>query len=429
MGALARLAITGLVALVEWACGGPPNGQSDGGQIDAADGGTDIDGGQDVSDGGTDLPKREGIEERWAEFVACNPVDLRFADQKLYALCEGEYPRIISCSIDQGLEKASCEDFVPLPKPVIGNTVFHPKPLVHSDLGNGFSVVSFTTTPRNHDGFYVIDRAKRQVTNQTLIKSPITIQTGLEPFEVNFNLPAGAILFGGYLLLATQNKNLETGDYFAGTILQFKWLGDGTLPEWDPISSYDTTFLTATDRSPTLFMQAGNEVWFLNNGSASQNLPSSFDVIVLGQDGKPKIERTFNHPIGNFEINPLKTMDLAMEPDPFKRGLLLASGHNLVAAVYDPNGDDFVFPWDAPGVIVSAQWFSQEVAFVADSESQVHSVTLVPNQPLKVNKSLPVFGEPTSAVLDSSACILYQGLALERERGAITAISCQAFTE
>ncbi|MBI4124864.1 MAG: hypothetical protein HY609_05175 [Deltaproteobacteria bacterium] len=406
----------------------PPDGGSDlsadGPEPLPVDGG---DGGMIGADAEADAmpPRREKINDRWAEFEDCVLADLVLADEKLYALCEGNPHRLVQCDpADEDLEPAACDDFVLFEDlPHLDGKPLEIAPLVHNVLNDRYSVVTFTSVPDNYPGFFVVDRTTREITDQRAWEAP-GIRVGSDIIEFPSNLPWGSALLGDNLLIAARNRDFETAgeNYYGGMFLYFDWNGDGTvgIPEEAELG---VAFRFTNGLNPTLFRPDGSTAKLLNNqhrGGASP-LSSGWDRIALDGDGRPVIDEDDFQSLGAISFEPFK--HFAASPD--GSAVFLASRPNLY--VYQPAAHSLSdpYPWEDERVI-SAAWggaLGDRVFFAGESQA-VFSASISDGGAVFASGGISLIGEPTASAIDLSQGIYYQGLIVDAAAGqsAITAM-------
>ncbi|MDO8494603.1 MAG: hypothetical protein Q7S68_04625 [Deltaproteobacteria bacterium] len=379
------------------------------------------------------LPVRDGINERWTIFDDCVLSDLVLADDKLYALCKGTTNRLLSCPIDQELKTTTCETVVSFDKPYLEEAELEVSPLVHTVLDDRFSVVTFTSVPDNHPGFYVVDRSNQTVTDAIAFET-LGVRVGNDVLPLRATLLWGALRLGDFLLVAARNQNFEESaeSYTVASFLPFTWNGDGTVTSIEDELGQQQIFTSGWNTTLFLNGTEANTGRLLNNGYAPGGNPteSYFDAISLDADGNPQVDATQSFSLGNIPFEPLKhfafgpdssSFLLASSPYGSEQAKLYVAGLGLsegVAIGSDP--------------IVSAVWYSQgedNKAFVTNSGREVFAVAIEDGQPTAVLPSVPVYyGTPTVSALQNSeaSCILYQGLQLSGSESGITAMQCGA---
>ena len=378
------------------------------------------------------LPMRDGINERWTTFDDCVLSDLVLADEKLYALCKGTTNRLLSCPIDQGLKTTACEEFVRFDKPLLDEEFLEISPLVHTVLNDQYSVVTFTSVPDNHPGFYVVDRSNQTVSDSVAFETP-GIRVGNDVLPLRATLPWGAFLMGDLLLLATRDRNFdeEEESYILGTFSPFTWNGDGTVTPIEGELGLET--ILNNGFQPTLFLpgEEPDTARLLNNGFLRDGIPTgaNFDFIYKDADGNTQVDPEQNivfndiafEPLKHFSFNPdQSSLLLAGQPYGTEEAKLYVAGLELSEGLNvgtDP--------------IVSVVWSSQGAdneAFVTSGGSQVFGVTITDDHPTALLPNVRVYGTPTVSVLHPSeaSCMFYQGLQLSDSESAITAMQCGA---
>ncbi len=395
------------------------DGGSDAGNVgDAGDGGDGRDGG-DGGDGGPFM--REGIEERWTTLTQCQIKNLDIFDQKLYALCEGKPDHLSVCPLSQNLEPVVCEEVVRFDEtPFETEAAPELMPQIHTDIGNGFSVVTFNATPGERGAFYVIDRANKTITEQVALDHWHLISGGGE-IDIAFPNPQGAMLFGGALLIPFAN----------GVVFEFPWNEDGTI-NWDVPVYY---FQNATNKNPSLFLKKNEDnAWLVNRGSSGES-PASIDKIVRTdfatlpeeENLRADIRPENNFFVGDVELNSLPI--LAVSPD--QETILLASGTQLIAARPDAaDGNIRSLDLEGAGNITSIQWWhreEKESALVSAASGEVMAVRLEDGAPSLVENNVPLQSGLGSSALDLSGCIFYQAYPIDSENSAVMAVRCDIF--
>ncbi|MDP2599959.1 MAG: hypothetical protein Q8P84_04400 [Deltaproteobacteria bacterium] len=383
------------------------------------------DAGPDTGDGGDGGPfTREGIEERWARLTQCQIRGLNLIDQKLYGLCEGKPSRLVACPVSQNIEPVVCEEVVSFEEaPFEGETALELVPQIHSDVGDGFSVVTFNGAPGDKGAFFIVDRANKTITDKVALDHWHLISGGGE-IDMVFPNPQGAMRFADELLIAFSN----------GVVFEFPWNENGTI-NWDTPALY---FLNATQKNPSLFLKKDNaNAWLVNNGSLSENSPAGIDRIDLRDFGAPPagdteeiradIRPENNLLVGDVELNRLPA--LAASPD---QGALLLAGGTLLIAVIPDAAENNIASLDLDGAqnIVSVQWYAtgeKNRALATDSAGEVLAVTLENNQPVQLETAVPLEEGLGPSALDLSGCIFYQGVVLDADNSAISALSCGIF--
>lgn len=411
-------------------CGGQPTRRSRDQSVDDAQ--SDA---SSVADGDHDaLPVRPGINERWGEADNCKLQDLVLADQKLYALCQGTPNRLISFPLaGEDLATAISKDVVALDQPpYLNGKPLTVSPSVLNVLNDRFFLVTFDSDPDHYPGFYVVDRTTGQITDKRAYATD-GVQAGGDVIPFRPNLAWGAALLENNLLVATRNRDFSASDeiYSGGSLLAFGWNEDGTIPEDN--AELGAPFLFTDGNNPTLFLNDAdaNSAKLLHNGSVGfpDSAYSGFDTVTLDDQNVVQIDPTQWAPFDNLVLEPWKRAVTNAD----QSALALAtppSGATPAKIIVALPGSNEVFAQEVGDKnLLSAVWYSQDSinkVFVADSSPQLFGVTIQDNQPAEISAGIPVYGTPSVAAFDPSACVYYLGLVLSDTHSAITAMRCDA---
>lgn len=375
-------------------------------------------------------PSRDKINDRWAQFEDCLLTDLVLADEKLYALCEGNPHRLLECSLaSEELEAADCDDFVRFEEsPYLNDEPLTIMPLVHNVLNDRHSVVTFTSVPDNYPGFFVVDRVTREITDQRAWEAP-GIRVGSDIIEFPSNLPWGASLLGDNLLIAARNRDFDAAEetYLGGMIMYFDWNSDGTVGI-PAEAELGVAFRFTNGLNPTLIWPEGADMKLLHNShrSGADPLDSGWDRITLGGEGNPVIDEGDFQSLGALSFEPFK--HFSASPD--GSALFLAALPNLY--IYHPATNTLSDPleWEDERV-VSAAWAGAagSQVFFAGASRAVYNAFISGGRPVSVSAGISLIGEPAASAADRSEGIYYQGLIIDEaaQRSAITTMLDSAF--
>lgn len=329
---------------------------------DASNGAPEEAGSVDDSDSGEGegrLPEGPGSEggdvaERWLSTP--EPIkDMHIVGEDLFILGQNN---LFQCPLPSREEDPRCSvlaDFSekPMPEEAPADVAYNH----FTSLSPAFGLVTGTAGPSAYPVLTVIHWPSHTVTDGDIFPFG-TLQTGQGPLPLNINTPYGAILLGTKLLVATQNRNMDAQEEYAGgTIVYPTWIGDGTLARGE--SGLALPILPIGGRSPTLFAEGEGGVWLLHhraNPIEGREIASGFDFIQTNEGGMIEIDEERRIEVENE--GPLEVYnELALSPD---RSHALVAGANRLFLV-DLEGGGTVDIVTVPnGNVKAIQWYHGE---------------------------------------------------------------------
>ena len=216
-------------------------------------------------------PARPGINDKYAE--ASFPTDIDIANGSILGLGAFSSNNLFVCNVKPNpMESTTCSDVFTIDQnsALPGGGLAENKPGKAVNLGDGRLVVTYDTAGPYPNGLIILD-SNTYAPIQNIALGAIQFVSGQGTITVMPRPSATPLFLNDHLFIATQNYNVDTGEYERGTVVVFK--KDSLTPTKFDLRNGVTLFFT-NGRNPTaVAAKDNNNLAILNAHGPSGAVP------------------------------------------------------------------------------------------------------------------------------------------------------------